>query len=46
MLWMKRTDVMKHTQFKVEDVFGDILHKESISPEKITEIKYFSANML
>ena len=28
---------MKNTQFKVEDVFDDILGKESILPEQITK---------
>ena len=29
-----RTRKMKITQLKVEDVFGDILNKDSISPER------------
>ena len=30
---------MKNTQFKVEDVFGDVLGKESISPNQTTKVK-------
>ena len=37
----KRPDIVKITQFKVEDVFGDIIGKDSISPEQITEINKF-----
>ena len=29
---------MKHTRFKFEDVFGDILGKYTISPEQITKV--------
>ena len=29
----KRSDMMKNTQFKVENVFGDIVSKNSIPPE-------------
>ena len=37
---------MKKTQFKVEDVFGDIMHKDSISPEQIFKLNKFSAKMM
>ena len=33
----KRTGIIKNTQFKVEDVFDDILGEESILPEQITK---------
>ena len=29
----KREEIMKNTQFKVEDVFNDVIRKESTSPE-------------
>ena len=33
----KRTDIMKNTQFKKEDVFGDLVGKDSISTEQLTK---------
>ena len=33
----KRTEIMKNTSFEVEDVIGDILSKDSISPEQINK---------
>ena len=38
--------MLKKTQFRVEDVFGDILGKESISPEQITKLNNFLARMM
>ena len=36
---------MKNTQFKVEDVFGDVISKDSVSPEQISKsINFFSQN--
>ena len=37
---------MKNTQFKVEDIFGDIGNKDTISPEQITKLNNFSAKMM
>ena len=37
---------MKNTQFKVEDVFGDVISKDSISPEQITKLNYFLAKIM
>ena len=42
----KRTAVMKIIQFKVEDVFGDTLGKESNSSEQITNLNDFLAEMM
>ena len=42
----ERTDVMKNTQFKVEDVFGVIISKESISSEQNVKLNYFLATEL
>ena len=35
----KKYDIMKNTQFRVEDTFCDILGKKSFSPEQIFERK-------
>ena len=32
----KRKEIMDSTKFKVEDIFGDVISKDSISPEQIT----------
>ena len=32
---------MSSTEFKVEDIFGDVISKESISPEQITKLNIF-----
>ena len=37
---------MKNAQFKVEDIFGDIIYKDTISPEKTTKLNNFSAKIL
>ena len=29
----KKSEIMKNTSFKVEDIFGDVISKDSISPE-------------
>ena len=42
----KGKEIMKNTQFKVEDVFGDIISKDSISPEQITKFKIFLAKIM
>ena len=41
----KRKDIMKNTQFKVEDVFGDVISKDKFSQEQITKLSnFFSQN--
>ena len=35
---------MKITQFKVEDVFGDVISKDIFSQERITKLNKFLAN--
>ena len=42
----KRSEIMKNTQFKVEDIFGDIINKDSISTEQITKLNNFLAKMM
>ena len=39
----KRNEIMKNTQFKVEDVFCDIMSKYSIPPEEKTKPNKISA---
>ena len=41
----KKSEIMKNTSFRVEDVFNDIIHKDTISPEQITKLNnFFSKN--
>ena len=35
----KRKEIMKNTQFKVEDIFGDVISKHIFSQEQITKLK-------
>ena len=37
---------MDSTKFKVEDIFGDVLSKDSISPEQITKLNNFLAKII
>ena len=37
---------MKNTQFKLEDVFGDVISKENFSQEQITKLNNFSAKIM
>ena len=42
----KKSEILKNTSFKVEDVFNDIIHKDTISPEQITKLNNFLAKMM
>ena len=42
----KRKEIMKNTQFRVEDIFGDIIRKDSISPEQITKLNNFLTRIM
>ena len=42
----KRREIMNSTKFKVEDIFGDVISKDSISPEQITKLNNFSAKIM
>ena len=42
----KKSEIMKNTQFKVEDVFGNVISKDSISPEQITKLNNFFAKIM
>ena len=37
---------MDSTKFEVEDIFGDVISKDSISPEQITKLKIFLAKII
>ena len=42
----ERKDFMKNTQFKDEDVFGNIISKDILSQEQITKLNYFLAKII
>ena len=42
----KRKQSMDSTKFKVEDIFGDVINKDSISPEQITKLNIFLAKIM
>ena len=42
----KRSEIMKNTSFKVEDVFGDVISKGNFSQEQITKLNNFLAKIM
>ena len=42
----KRKEIMNSTKFKVEDLFGGVIIKDSISPEQITKLNSFLARIM
>ena len=42
----KRKEIMLNTEFKVQDIFGDVISEDSISPEQITKLNNFLAKMM
>ena len=42
----KRKQIMDSTKFKVEDNIGDVISRDSISPEQITKLNSFLAKIL
>ena len=42
----KKSEIMKNTQFKVEDIFTDVISKDTISTEQITKLNNFLAKMM
>ena len=42
----KRKEIMNSTKFRVEDIFGDVIGKDSISPEQITKLNNFLAKIM
>ena len=41
----KKSEIMKNTQFKVEDIFSDVISKDTISTEQIIKLNNFLAKM-
>ena len=42
----KKSEIMKKTQFKVEDIFTDFISKDTISTKQITKLNNFLAKMM
>ena len=42
----KRKVINKNTLFKVEDVFGDIITQDSVSPGKMTQLEKFLVKIM
>ena len=42
----KKDEIKKSTQFKLEEVFGNIIPKDTISPEQITKHNKFLARIM
>ena len=42
----KKSEIMKNTQFKVEDIFTDVISKDTISTEQLTKLNNFLAKMM
>ena len=41
----KKSEIMKNTQFKVEDISNDVINKDTISQEHIIKLNNFLAKM-
>ena len=42
----KKSEIMKNTQFKVEEIFNDVIHKDTISQERIVKLNNFLAKVM
>ena len=42
----KRSEIMKNSTFKVEDVFGDVISKDNFSRELITKLNNFLTKIM
>ena len=42
----KKSEILKNTQFKVEDIFTDVNSKETNSTEQITKLNKFLGKMM
>ena len=42
----KRTEIMNSTKFRVEDIFSDVISKDSISTEQITKLNNSLAKIM
>ena len=41
----KRKEIMNSTKIRVEDIYGDVISKNSISPQQITKLNKFLAKI-
>ena len=41
----KKSEIMRNTQFKVEDIFNDVINKDTISQEQIVKLNNFLAKI-
>ena len=41
----KKSEIMKNTQFRVEDIFNEVINKDTISQEQIVKLNNFLAKM-
>ena len=41
----KKSEIMRNTSFKVEDIFNDVINKDTISQERIIKLNNFLAKM-
>ena len=41
----KKSEIMKNTSFKVEDVFGDVIWKDNFSQEQTIKLNNFPAKI-
>ena len=41
----KKSEIMKNTSFKVEDIFNDVINKDTISQDQIIKLNTFLAKM-
>ena len=37
----KKLEILKNSQFKIEDIFTDVISKDTITPEQITKLNIF-----
>ena len=42
----KRSEIMKNTQFKVEDVLGNVISKDNFSQEQLNKLNNFLAKIM
>ena len=42
----KRSEIMKKTSFRVEDVIGDVIRKDNFSQEQLTKLNSFLAQII
>ena len=42
----KQDEIKRSTQFRIEEIFANIIPKDTISPEQITKPNIFSAKLM